>query len=297
MDTETLHILRAARATGLLEALLSDADEAGAAAAAADVDERAADLTVSALLAEEFLVRVGETVEPTDKLLGFLAAADLRSIGELPDALDRADALAALPGTMADGEPPAGDDVRNRLGARAARDLATVRAAVTAAVRVAPGAERVLVADGAPGRFAGEFAARGYDVTLADVPAAVEAADSLLAREPVEAERVADAEPLPAGFDLAFAAGAIRRRRPDAAEAFVGRLAAAADGGTVVLVDRLWERSADAVRVAVEAYARHGGGVYREEQFDGWFDAAGLTAPEVTAVPGTDLFALAGRPA
>jgi hypothetical protein len=296
MDHETLHLLRAARETGLLDALLDDADDAAAAAAAAGADERAAALLVDALVAEGFLAAVGDGVEPTNRLLGFLAAADLRSVGDLPDALDALDALAALPETVATGDPPDTGDTRHRLGARAARETATVRAMATAAIRAAPDARDVLVAEGAPGSLATEFAARGRDVTLADVPEAVEAATPLLAREPVDAVAVEADASLPDGFDLAVAAGTTPRRAPDANRGFVGRLAeAAADGGTVVLLERLWDRSVDAIPAAVEAFARDGGRVYREDRVAGWFDAAGLDGPDVHPVPGTDLFALVGR--
>lgn len=333
MDHETLHLLRGARETGLLDALLDEADTAGEAAAAADVDERAAALTVDALLDEGFLTRVGDVrggvapasgsdsrggsgdavehrstsarsqaredpVEPTNRLLGFLAVADLRSVGELPDALDAVDALAALPETMSTGEPPQGGDLDHRLGARAAVEEATVRAAVTAAVRAAPEAQRVLDVEGAPGRFATEFAVRGYDVTLADHPDAVDAATPLLACEPVETVTVAADDPLPDGFDLVVAVDATRPRTHDANRAFVARLAdAVADGGTVVLLDRLWARSGDAVPAAIESFARDGGGVYRASDVATWFEAAGLTAPEVEDVPGTELVAVVGRPA
>lgn len=293
MDHETLHLLRAARETGLLDALLSEAGTAAEAGATAGVDERAAELVVEALLAEGHLTRVGDVVEPTNQLLGFLAAADLRSVGALPDALDSLDALAALPETMATGEPPDVGDVSNRLGATLAVDESTVRAAVTAAIRAAPDAGRILVADGAPGRYATEFADRGYDVTVADESVAIEAASPLLAREPIEPERVEPDAPLPAGFGLVFAAGATPRRTPAENRAFVDRLA---DGGTVVLVDRLWDRSTDAVPAAVEAYARDGGDVYDVEAFGAWFEAAGLGAPSVDAVPGPRLYALSGRP-
>lgn len=297
MDHETLHLLRAARTTGLLAALVSDADTAAEAAETAGVTPRAAELTVEALLAEGFLTRIGSGVEPTNRMLGFLAAADLRSVGELPDELDALEALAALPETMADGAPAGEGDVRNRLGARAAREEAAVRAAATAAVRAAPDAREVLVADGAPGQIATEFAARGRDVTVADHPEAVEVARPLLAQSPVEAVAVAAGEALPAGADLVVAVEGTRRRPPEGSEAFAGRLAdAVADDGWVVLVERLWDRSAEAVPTAVEAFARDGGGVYREGDYDEWFADAGLSGPEVWPVPGTDWYALVGTP-
>lgn len=296
MDLETLHLLRAARETDLLDALLSDAETAVDAATSAGVDQRAAELVVEALVTEGYLTRVGDGVEPTNQLLGFLAAADLRSVGRLPDALDGLDALVALPETMATGEPPDAGDDHNRLGARLAIEESVVRAAVTAAVRTKPDARRVLVADGAPGRYAAEFAARGYDVTVADEPDAIDAAAKLLARESVEVERVDPDAPLPGGFDLVFAADATVRRTPAENRTFVGCLVdALAGGGTVVLVDRLWGRSTDAVPAAVEAYARDGGGVYDAEAFAEWFEAAGSGAPSVEPVPGTEQFVVAGR--
>lgn len=293
---ETLHLLRAARETGLLEALLADADTAAEAAATTGVDERAAALVVDVLLAEGYLTRVEGTVEPTNRLLGFLAAADLRSVGTLPDRLDAVDALAALPGTMADGEPPDAGARRNRLGARAAADESTVRAVATAAVRAAPDADRVLVVDGAPGRLAGEFADRGLHAAVADTPEALDATGSLLEASPVDAEPVADGDPLPDGAHLVVATGGTTRRPPDEAERFVARLAdAAGQDGTVVLVDRLWGRSGDAVPAAVEAYARDGGRVHDEHEVRGWFAAADLPDTAVEAVPGTELFAIVGR--
>jgi hypothetical protein len=297
MDTETLFLLRAARETGLLAALLEAADDADAAAATAGVDERAAALTVEVLVAEGFLARVGDAVEPTDRLLGFLAAADLRSVGGLPAAVDAADALAALPETLESGDPPAGGEPRHRLGARAALPESTVRAAVTAAVRAVPDAETVLDPGGAPGRFAVEFAARGCDVTLADDPDAVETSTPLLAREPVATVPVEQDEALPSGFDLVFAADATVGRQPaDNGERVAALADAATDGGAVVLVERLWGRSADAVPAAVESFARDGGRVYREETAAEWFAAAGLDGPRVEPIPGTERFALVGRP-
>ena len=295
LDVETLLLLRAARETGLLEALVREADAAGEAATVAGVDERAAKLTVEVLLAEGFLARVGDAVEPTNRLLGFLAAADLRSVGRLPDRLDALDALAELPETMQVGEPATDSDRTHRLGARAARDDATVRAAVTAAIRAAPEADHVLDVEGAPGPFATEFAARGRNVTLADCPDALDPSRPLLAVEPVELVAVEADEPLPNGFDLVFAADATPTRSREENRALLARLAdATSEGGTVVLVDRLWGRSGDAVPAAIEAYARHGGELYSEPDFREWFEAADLGDPEIRQVPGTDRDAVVG---
>ncbi|MEF8773649.1 MAG: hypothetical protein V5A37_02890, partial [Halobacteriales archaeon] len=176
----TLFLLWAARETGALDALAREADTPAEVAAAADVDERAADLLVAALDRAGFLERVDGAHEPTNRLLGFLAAADLRSVGRLPDALDAVSALAALPETMATGDPPESGDCHRRLGARAATDEATVRAVATAAVRQAPDADRVLDVRGAPGHYARAMAHLGRDVTLADRQPAIARSRPLL---------------------------------------------------------------------------------------------------------------------
>ena len=295
LDVETLLLLRAARETGVLEALVRETDTVEETAAVAGVDERAARLTVEVLLAEGFLARVGDAVEPTNRLLGFLAAADLRSVGRLPDRLDALDALAELPDTMQAGKPATDGDRTHRLGARGALDEATIRAVVTAAIRAAPESQRVLDVEGSPGSFATEFAARGREVTLADRPDALDPSRSLLAVEPVDLVSVESGEPLPEGFDLVFAADTTPTRNREENCAFVARLAdAASEEGTVVLVDRLWDRSENSVPATIEAYARHGGELYSESVFREWFEAAGLGDPEIRQVPGTDRYAVVG---
>jgi hypothetical protein len=308
----TLLLLWAARETGALDALASDADTPADVAATAGVDGRAADLLVAALEREELLDRVGEAYEPTNRMLGFLAAADLRSVGRLPDALDAVDALLALPETMVTGSPPDAGSLHHRLGARAAVDEATVRAVTTAAVRSAPDAERVLDVRGAPGHYATAFASLGNDVTLVDRPEAVERSRPLLAPTDVELVAVAADDPVPADdrfaaddpvpaddrlaaddplpdADLVFAGDVTRRLPPDEAGAFVGRLAdAAAPEGTVVVADVVWDRSPRAVPAAVTAFARDGGTVHATSDYAAWFEAAGLGTPTTHDVPGTD---------
>ncbi len=302
LTTEELLLLWAARETGALAALTDDADDPTEVARAAGITERAAELVVEVLAERGFLARVDGAYEPTNRLLGFLASADLRSVGTLPDALETVDALASLPETMTTGEPPEGGDLTHRLGARAAIPEATVRAVVTAAVREAPDAGRVLDVGGAPGTFAREFAARGYAVTLADEADAVEAATPLLAPTPVETVALGESpgaefpdDPLPGSFDLVFTADVTRRNAPAANRRFVARMAdALAPGGTVVLADVLADRSERAVPAAVEALARHGGRVYDEADVTDWFAAAELDAT-VREIPGDDRVAVVGR--
>lgn len=296
LTTEELLLLWAARETGALDALVADADGPADVAETTGITPEAANLVVRTLTERGFLAEVDGTHEPTNRMLGFLASADLRSVGALPDALDAIDALVALPETMASGEPPESDDLTHRLGAREALDEATVRAVVTAAVREAPGAATVLDVRGAPGTFAREFAARGYDATLADHPDAVEAATPLLATTAVETAAVADDDPLPGNFDLVFAADVARRNGPDANCRLVERMAdALAPDGTLVLVDFVRGRSDRAVPTAVEAFARDGGRAYREPEITEWFAAAGLADPKIRDVPGDERAVVVGR--
>ena len=106
MDYRELLLLRAARETGVLDALVSAADTPTEVADQAGVTERAAAATVGALVDLGFLEWVGGGVEPTNRMLGFVTKTDVRSIGSLPRELDVADALVDLPGTMRSGERP-----------------------------------------------------------------------------------------------------------------------------------------------------------------------------------------------
>ncbi|MFD1644253.1 methyltransferase domain-containing protein [Haloarchaeobius litoreus] len=318
-DRETLFLLWAARETGVLDALLSDADTPAEVAARTDVTERAARLAVEGLADAGFFRDVGGVYEPTNRALGFLAAADLRSVGRFPAELDDLDALRQLPETMRGGAPPISDDAtepapdgtttawtRNRLGRVQATDEATVRACVTAAQHVAPDG-RVVDVGGAPGTYAVEFARRGYDVTLLDAPGRIEASASLLAREPVEtvawglpddSDGGADGTAaLPVdGVDCAF----VPLRTSDRSAAANRRLvAAAADalapGGWLVVVDHLRGRSPAARTTTVRRLALGSGEAYEPAAYREWFESAGVRAVQVRDVPGTDRQAVLGQ--
>lgn len=295
LDTETLFLLWVARETGVLAALTDDADTPEDVAARTGVTERSAELVVQQLLDRGFLAQVGEVYEPTNRLLGFLASADLRSVGGLPDALDALDALVSLPSTMRTGDPPALGPLVHRLGARWTVDEATVRAVATAAVRRAPNAASVLDVHGSPGRYATAFAELGRDVTLADSPDAIARSRPLLASTDVTATGVEPNDDLPSGFDLVFAGDVAHRRPPADDREFAGRLAAAAaPDGTVVVADR-FQRDGEPVPGAVTAFARTGGAVSEATDYRDCFADAGLVRTDVESVPGTDRSIVVGR--
>lgn len=247
-----LTLLWAARETGIVDAVTTDAGTPAAVAASTGVTDRAARVTVRSLADLGFLRRVGGEYEPTNRALGLLAKRDVRSIGRIPHALDLQTVLRDLPETMQTGDPPADppDWTRNRLGAVEATDEATVRACVTAAIRAAPDADCVLDVRGGSGRYAREAAARGRRATLFESPEVCEVVEPLLA--PTDVSLVAgDLGSPPAvapetdgPFDLALAVDLVRRLDPARArETFAGLADALAPEGTVVLVDAFREQS------------------------------------------------------
>lgn len=298
VDPEGLFLLWAARKTGVLDALTGHAGTPAEVAAAAGVTTRAAEVTVDALADMGFLERVGEEYEPTNRLLGFLAIRDLRSVGALPHALDLLDAYTSLPGTMVTGEAPAwhADWRRHELGAHAATDEARVRAAVTAAVRAHPDATRVLDVLGGSGVYAREFAARGFDVTLVDDPEVVEAVEPMLANSEVTLEAGSLPALAGAGFDLAFAADCCRALSPAENRHLLTAVSEALEPGrTLVLVEALGGRSTAAPAVAVEGLATGAGGAYEAATYRSWLADAGFGRVEVRDVPGTDRQAVVAR--
>ncbi|MFC7176608.1 hypothetical protein [Halosegnis marinus] len=184
-STRELLCLWAARERGVLDALATEAGTPADVADTAGVDPAAADAFVTALADAGYVERVGDEYEPTNRLLGFLTKTDLRSVGSLPAALDAVDGWVAL-GEGDSFESP--DALRNDLGAQWATDEATVRAAVTAAIRAAPGADAAAVVGDGPGRHARDLLARGLDATIVETPARADAVEPLLSPTAVRLE-------------------------------------------------------------------------------------------------------------
>lgn len=301
LGLDELLLLWAARRSGVLDALASRAGTPEAVAGEAGVTDHAARVAVDALAELGFLRRVGGEYELTNRALGFLAKRDVRSIGRLPHALDVIEYLVALPETMETGSPPAepSDWLRNRLGAHAATETATVRGCVTAAVRARPGANRVLDVRGAAGVYADEFAARGYDATLVDDAAVLEVVAPMYDDGPVSL-RAGSPTALPAvgeaGPDIVFAADLLRTQSPAENRAF---LEAAADvlapNGVVVVTDVVGGADAPATGVAIERLALGSGGVYDAATVRDWFAAADLRVRGVRRVPGTTRHVVVGH--
>ncbi|WP_224332842.1 methyltransferase domain-containing protein [Haloprofundus halobius] len=298
-DTETLLLLWAARETGALDALTSRAGTADAVAAETDVTPEAARVVVDSLADLGFLERVGDEYEVTNRALGFLAKRDVRSIGRLPHALDMLDRYTELPETMTTGVPPvsSAESTRNRLGAHAATDESVVRAAVTAAVRLAPRAKHVLNVAGRSGVYAREFVARGFEVTMCDGDDVVEFVAPALEHEDVTLERRSLATIADGTYDLVFGENLCCSLAVAETRTLLSTVEdTLSPSGAAVFVEPVRGRSSSAatVRAATEALATGSGGAYDESQYRGWFSEAGFERVRVDDVPGTDRQAVGG---
>lgn len=311
-DHRELLLLAAARRSGALDALVTTTGTPEGVAAETGVSEHAAGLLVTALADHGFLREVSGEYQPTNRLLGFVTKTDVRSIGRLPHALDVLDDWLALPETMRTGTPPdRGDDwLRNEMGAAAARDDAAVRAAVTAAVREHPTAESVLVIADPAGRHAVEFAERGFDVTLLDVPERTEINRKTLEHERV---RLVAGDPLVdlpsaggAPADLVFANGRLHRHEREGVRRLFENARGAVGGGNegepgedtggvAVFVDAVHGETPDASLVALESLASGGVGTCHDAAtLVGLLADAGFEA-SVEVVPGLADCAVVGR--
>ncbi|PSP57394.1 hypothetical protein BRC82_00110 [Halobacteriales archaeon QS_1_67_19] len=304
MDYREALLLWAARETGILEAVTTVAGTPERVAAEAGVTERAARITLDAMVELGYLEVVeddegADQYEITNRALGFVAKTDVRSIGSVPHALDCVERWFELPETMRTGEAPAKPDewTTNFAGAMASVDDATVRAGVTAAVHRNPDADRVLDAGGGPGVFAKEFVRRGFDVTLVDRPEIVQIDRRFLDHEPIDLVEEDVTADLPTGFGLVFCSRIAHALGPDQNRALLDNAFEALDpGGAVVLLDKVRGRAPDAALFGAHMLAQTDrGDTYTEGRFREWLENAGFEAVEVRDVPGTELQVIAGR--
>jgi SAM-dependent methyltransferase len=324
MDYRELLLLWAARETGVLEAVTTDAETPAEVADSAGVTERAARITLDAMAELGYLEviagadagdagDVGEAgddegaeakqYEITNRALGFIAKADVRSIGSVPHALDCVEKWLQLPETMRTGEPPdpeeeSEDRPANFMGAMASVDDAVVRASVTAAVHRNPDAGRVLDAGGGPGVFSKEFVRRGFDVTLVDRPEIIDIDRRFLEHEPIELVEGDITEDLPAGeFGLVFCSRVAHGLSPEGNQRFLEHAYDALEpGGAVVLTDKIRGMAEDAALFGAHMLAQtKNGDTYTADQFRTWLRDAGFVDAEIRDVPGTDQQVIAGR--
>ena len=299
LDLEELMILRAARESGVLDALMTDAHTPEEVAESTAVTERSARIVVDALAEMGFLTELQSGYEPTDSSLGFLATRDIRSIGSLPHRLDCLENWIALPETMCGEEPPVAvtDRIRHFQGAMATVDESTVRAFVTEAIHAHPQPDRVLDVGGGSGRFSKEFGRRGFAVTLFDRPSTIEIVEPLLRGTRVELVSGDALDSLPNGFDLVFCSRLAHGFESDENRRLLANVADALEpGGTVVHVDYVRGRSDRASIFGAHMLAQTAGGnTYTDEEFEIWLTDAGFEGVEIRNVPGTAYHSIIGH--
>jgi SAM-dependent methyltransferase len=299
MDNEERLLLWAARETGVLEALLTEAGTYEEVANATGITERATRITVSALAEYGYFERVGESYEPTNRALGFLTKTDVRSIGSAPHSLDSLSRWFALPETMETGEVPEQPAhwTRNFMGAMASVDSRTIRASVTAAEHAHPRPETVLDVGGGPGVFSSEFARRGAEVTLLDQPDVVEIVSPLL--ESTSIDLVSDdmLDSLPTEFDLVFCSRITHMLGPEENfQLLENCFEALESGGTLVCTDFVRGHSPRAPIFALNMLAQtENGNTYSEREYREWLESVGFEGVEISEIPGTELQAVIGH--
>lgn len=162
-----------------------------------------------------------------------------------------------------------------------------------------PQAQRVLDLAGGHGEYGLEFARRGCEVTLQDLPETIE----LVGRWPALRDGALELfagdvfDWLPAGpFDLILCAGFTHTQSAERVAALLGRLAAVtAPSGGVAVHTFLRGRRPIAPIFAVQMLLVGGGAdTHGEEEYRAWLAAAGYERVEVTDLDGRSLL-LAGR--
>ena len=297
MGTESRLALWAARETGVLDALVERAGTPAEVVAETDVTPEAAAVMLEVLADLGLFTEVDGEYEPTTEALGLLAKRDVRSVGDVPHGLDGVHELVNLPTTMETGVPPERSDdwTANALGAHAATDEAFVRAAVTAALRAAPDAERVIDFCGGSGVYAAEFAVRGRAVTLVDSPETGDLVEPLYRNTDVSVHTGTPAA-LGEVFDLAFAANVGTAMDPSELASLCDAAAAALEpDGAFVLVETLADGSGAATAADIRGLASGHGGAHDPDDYRERLSAAGFGEVTVTPVPGTTTHAVVGH--
>ncbi|MEX2620828.1 MAG: class I SAM-dependent methyltransferase [Egibacteraceae bacterium] len=295
-DWRTVVLTDAALATGLLAALPASAAEA---ASRLGLSDHAVRIVLDALREFGVVERNGERYH-----LGPAAPDDAAAATVQHHARVLRSWSSALPDRLAGTQRSAGGD--ERTAAERARWLQAL--AVTARHRAPEVADhclqrfadtrRVLDLAGGHGEYGLEFARRGLDVTLQDLPEVIEIVSTWGSLRNTSVTLVpGDAfEGLASGpFDLVLAAGFTHTLRPDAnAELFKKLDAVTAPNGGVAVVTFLRGRRPIAPLFAVQMLVAGGGDTHGLDDYQRWLTAAGFDAPEVVDLEyGTSLLTAA----
>ncbi len=313
-EIERLLILGGALRAGLVDAIsgpgVHTAEEA---ASALGADLRACRVMLDALVALEVAIDDGSGYSLTEP--GRLHLVEPPPGEPVPAELERSSLLHQLrkargmldlPYIVQHGRPPERDplerDLRSFLRTMAEGVTAPISEVVERSLAFAlPMVVSTMIdVGGAVGHVASAFAMRGVRSTLFDRPDALPQAREYLGESVHDLDLVGGDFLLalpPGSFDLAYLGNIVHIYGPDTNAALVRRVwSSLAPGGVIVIRDFVWERSRRAPLFAVNMLqATVDGGVWREEQFRSWLDAAGFTDVAVVDLVSADNQLVMGR--
>lgn len=296
-DWRGIVLTNSALETGLLGALPAEATEA---AARLGLSAHAVRVVLDALCEFDVVERDGQRY-----LLGPGAPDDATAATLQHHARVIAGWSNALPDRLTGAEPP---ERRERTAAERGRWLqalattARERAPELAdhCLRQFPQAQRVLDLAGGHGEYGLEFARRGLDVTLQDLPAVIDIVggwddirQSPLSLVPLDAfEGLA-----PGPFDLVVCAGFTHTMGPEANAELLARLGGVtASGGGIAIVTFVRGHRPIAPIFAVQMLVAGGGDTYGPEEYRRWLTDAGFDAPAVVDLDAGTSVLTAARP-
>jgi SAM-dependent methyltransferase len=299
-----LLVVGAAVETGLLDALKDAPRHAAGLAAALGLDPRATRVVLEALVELGYCAREGEDFRLSEE-----AHRMLYGEPEAPDAgfpfMHAYNLLAswlALPEVLRSGRPAPRrrDPVRQRhyIAAMRRNAKAYAPAVVDLCLAGLQPPVRVLDLGGGPLTFAEEFARRGAEVVVLDVPEVVEMMAPLAAREPRVTMVAGDFNvALPPGpFDLAYLGNVTHIYGETENRTLFGRVAAELrPGGRIAITDFIRGVSPGAALFAVNMLVNtERGGTWTLEQYRAWLRDAGFSDPELHEAGGRHVL-LAGK--
>lgn len=313
-EIERLLIIGGALRAGLVDAISEPgAHTAEEVASALGADPRACRVMLDALVALEVAAEGGDgysltetgrvhLVEPGP---GEPVPAELER-SSLLHQLRKARGMLDLPYIVQHGRPPERDpserDLRSFLRTMAEGDTAPIMEVVERSLAFAlpKRVSTMIDVGGAVGHVASAFAGRGVRPTLFDRPDALPQAREYLGESVGDLDLVGGdfLSALPPGpFDLAYLGNIAHIYGSDANAALVRRVwSSLSPGGVIIIRDFVWERSRRAPLFAVNMLqATVDGGVWREEQFRSWLEAAGFTDVTIVDLVSADNQLVMGR--
>ncbi|MFP3947192.1 MAG: methyltransferase [Longimicrobiales bacterium] len=314
-------VVAAACAAGIFEALADEPATAPDLAERLDFELRPTGILL-AVLADSGLLRSRNGVYSlTERARSTLAdpSADDYAAGGLPLWLDNLGAFTVLPRVLESGGPveeerssresatesdgqvaaepdEASQDAAAREGERLARFMAAMNAAPRERIRRlvdlclerAPNAARALDLGGGPGHMSREFARRGLDVVLFDLPETVRfvASEYGLEDEPAIGLEGGDfnEDPLPPGpFDIVLMSNILHIYGPGKNRALLRKVAeVTAEGGVCAIAEFVRGASPRAARFALIMLLKtEEGNTYSREEYVGWLREAGFRDPRL----------------